>query len=72
MTSCGSLFGQADQPDHDDDHDFVVDDDDDADCDDHRHPTRLETDFILLAIAPFHWGHTFPGVRHHYLDHGTW
>ena len=30
--------------------------------DDHRHPTRLEANFILVTIAHFHRGDTFPVV----------
>ena len=38
------------------------DDDLDLDFDDrHRDPTRLETNLILVTIAPFHRGNPFPG-----------
>ena len=38
------------------------DDDGDLDFDDrHRDPTRLETNLILVTIAPFHRGNPFPG-----------
>ena len=64
------IGGRANNSD-DDDHDHHPHVDDDCDDDHvgyHRHPSRLEDNFILVAFAPFHWGHTFPDYVYVYDD----
>ena len=49
---------------HDNYEEDMCDDYDDAGdsgFDDHRYPSRLESDFILVTFAPLHWGPTLPG-----------
>ena len=79
-TLCGFLAHQAGQPGDDDynirglndddyqKHEDCGDNADDGDFgfDDHRNPTRFETNLILVTIAPLNWGHPLPGDYQHY------